>query len=296
VPEGHSLHRLAGQLAELVGHQVAVSSPQGRFNPGPVDGSVVTDVQAYGKHLLLALRPSDPSTLRQAQGTAGSGRGASTGSGRGPSTGAEPDSDAEHFVHVHLGMRGKWLRFSPVTGPGLKQVRLRLATPYVAWDLIAPSTCELLGADGRAALLATLGPDPLRPEADADEARRRLQAHRGSVGAALMDQRVVAGVGNVFRAEVLHACRIAPSRSAGRVSDAEFAELWLKLQAMMAQGVVDGRILTVDVPEGGDRQVVPEAESRRVYKQAVCYDCGTPVTTSTVNGRTAYACPHCQPD
>lgn len=271
MPEGHTLHRLAGQLAELVGHEVAATSPQGRFDASEVDGRLVGDVQAYGKHLLVTL-----------DGTAGR-----------PGSGTPA---AELSVHVHLGMRGKWLRFSPVTGPGLKQVRLRLATPEVAWDLIAPSTCELLTCEGRAALLAALGPDPLRPEADAAEARRRLQNARGSVGAALMDQGVIAGVGNVFRAEVLHACRIAPNRPAARVSDAEFADLWSRLQAMMAQAVEDGRIITVDVPDGGNRQAVPEAESRRVYKQAACYDCGTPVVSTSINGRTAYACPHCQPD
>ena len=278
MPEGHTLHRLAGQLSELVGHEVTASSPQGRFDAGPVERSLVTDVQAYGKHLLVTLRPGPFPELVEGPST-------SSGVGGGP----------ELSVHVHLGMRGKWLRFSPVTGPGLKQVRLRLATSEVAWDLIAPSTCELLDADGRAALLATLGPDPLRAEADADEARRRLQTYPGTVGAALMDQGVLAGVGNVFRAEILHACRIPPSRPAARVTDAEFAVLWPGLQAMMAQGVEDGRIITVDVPAGADRQAVPEAESRRVYKQTACYDCGTTVVTTTVNGRTAYACPHCQP-
>jgi len=249
---------LAGELTELVGHEVAATSPQGRIDPAPIDGAVVQDVQAYGKHLLVT-------------------------------------TSADLSVHVHLGMRGKWLRFSPVTGPGLKQVRLRLATADLAWDLIAPSTCELLDDEGRAALLGTLGPDPLRPEADAEEARRRLQAYPGSVGAALMDQSVLAGVGNVFRAEILHACRIAPTRPAGRVSDAEFAGLWTGLQAMMRQAVVDGRIITVDVPAGGDRLAVPEAESRRVYKQPACYDCGTAVVTATLSGRTSYACPRCQP-
>jgi endonuclease-8 len=259
VPEGHTLHRLADELAELVGQQVSATSPQGRFDPAPVDGAVVSDVRAHGKHLLVA-------------------------------------TSAGLDVHVHLGMRGKWLRFAPVTGPGLKQVRLRLATPDVAWDLIAPSTCELLDGAGVAALLATLGPDPLRPDADPAEARRRLQGFRGPVGAALMDQAVLAGVGNVFRAEVLHAGRIAPSRPAAQVTDAEFDDLWSRLQVMMAQGVADGRIITVDVPPGADRQAVPEAGSRRVYKQATCYDCGTPVVTSTINGRTSYACPRCQPD
>lgn len=258
MPEGHTLHRLAGELQELVGERVAASSPQGRFAADAVDGAVVAGVEAYGKHLLVDLVDA-------------------------PS------------VHVHLGMRGKLLRFAPVTGAPMKQVRLRLATPDVAWDLIAPSTCELLDAAGRAQLLAGLGPDPLRADADPAEARRRLQAFPGSVGAALMDQAVLAGVGNVFRAEILHALRIAPERPAARLTDAEVDALWSGLAAMMGQGVADGRIITVDVPPGQDRADVPEAVARRVYKRDACADCGTSVVTSSLQGRTVYACPRCQP-
>ena len=258
MPEGHTLHRLASEMAELIGQQVEATSPQGRFPAEQVDGSRIADVQAVGKHLLL-------------------------------------DTEGGPSVHAHLGMRGKWLRFAPVTGAALKQVRLRLATPDLAWDLIAPSTCELLDAGRRAELLAGLGPDPLRPDADADQARRRLQGYSGTVAAALMDQSVLAGVGNVFRAEILHAVRMSPSRPAGRVTDAEFAELWTGLRSMMAQGVTDGRIITVDVPAGRDRLAVPEATARRVYKRDACADCGTPVATSTLQGRTVYACPRCQP-
>jgi endonuclease-8 len=263
MPEGHTLHRLATELQELVGQRVATSSPQGRFPAAAVDGAMVTAVEAYGKHLLVDL--------------------------------------AEHSsVHVHLGMRGKLLRFAPVTGAPMKQVRLRLAVlsedvPEVAWDLIAPSTCELLDAGGRDRLLAGLGPDPLRPDGDAGEAHRRLQAYRGSVGAALMDQSVLAGVGNVFRAEVLHALGVAPERAAAAITDAEFDRLWSVLTTMMAQGVEDGRIITVDVPVGADRLAVPEAVARRVYKREACADCGTPIVTTTVQGRTVYACPRCQP-
>ena len=110
-----------------------------------------------------------------------------------------------------------------------------------------------------------------------------------------MDQSVLAGVGNVYRAEILHALRMAPDRPASTVTDAEFEALWSGLGAMMGQGVEDGRIITVDVPPGQDRQEIPEAASRRVYKQVACYDCGTTVVTSTINGRTAHACPRCQP-
>ncbi len=259
MPEGHTLHRLAGQLTELVSEAVSATSPQDRFPAALIDGARIVDVQAVGKHLLLA-------------------------------------TSVDLSVHVHLGMRGKWLRFAPVTGDPLRQVRLRLATPVVAWDLIAPSTCELLDGDARAAVLATLGPDPLRPDADPAEARRRLAAYPGPVGSALLDQSVLAGVGNVFRAEVLHAMGVAPTRPAARLGDSEFAELWRRLQTMMAQGVDDGRIITVDVPEGTDRSAVPEATARRVYKRQACADCDTPVVTTTVQGRVVYACPRCQPD
>ena len=254
MPEGHTIHGLARAMAELVGETVAASSPQGRFRAEAVDGQRVDGVEAYGKNLLV-------------------------------------DVDSGLTVHVHLGMRGKWLRFAPVTGAPLKQVRLRLATPDLAWDLIAPSTCELVEAADRAALGARLGPDPLRPDADVAEALRRIAAFRGPVGAALMDQSVIAGVGNVFRAEALHACRIAPTRPAGSLGERELRQLWEVLQAMMSRAVQDGRIVTVDAE---DRLSLPEDRSRHVYKQQVCYDCGTPVVAADLAGRTSYACPHCQ--
>jgi formamidopyrimidine-DNA glycosylase len=180
-----------------------------------------------------------------------------------------------------------------VTGPALPQVRLRLAVPDVAWDLIAPSTCELLDAHARSALIAGLGPDPLRPDANRDEAYRLVTAHPGSIGAALLDQSRIAGVGNVFRAEVLHGMGMPPTRPARSVTADEFAGLWERLQAMMTRAVADGRIITV---ESEDRVALPESESRRVYKREQCYDCGTPIVTDTIEGRTTYACPRCQPD
>jgi formamidopyrimidine-DNA glycosylase len=243
-------------MAELMGSVVSASSPQGRFAASAVDGQRLTGVEAYGKHLLV-------------------------------------DFAAGDSVHVHLGMRGKWLRFAPVTGPGLPQVRLRLAVPDIAWDLIAPSTCELLDAQARSALIVGLGPDPLRPDADREEAYRLVTAHSGSIGAALLDQSRIAGVGNVFRAEVLHGMGMPPTRPARSLTADEFAELWQRLQAMMTRAVADGRIITV---ESGDRLTLPESESRRVYKREQCYDCGTPIITGTIEGRTTYTCPRCQPE
>lgn len=242
-------------MAELVDRPVGVTSPQRRLRTDSFHDSTVVRVEAFGKHLLI-------------------------------------DMSTEESIHVHLGMRGKWLRFSPVTGSAMPQVRLRLATPEVAWDLIAPTRCEVFDPPAKASLITRLGPDPLRADADPIEARRRIASFSGSIGAALLDQSVIAGVGNVFRAEALHACRIAPTRPAGALSADDVEALWLVIVDMMARALHEGRIITVDAD---DRPSLPGEESRHVYKRNACFDCGTPIAMGEVGGRTAYWCPNCQP-
>ncbi len=258
MPEGHTIHRLARDLDELRGSRLHASSPQGRFSAGAaeVDGSVLERLEPFGKHLFLCTH-----------------------------NGA--------CVHVHLGMRGKWLRFADPTGTPLRQVRLRVATERVAWDLVAPSTCELLDEDGMRGVVATLGPDPLRPDADASSAVATLGADPRPIGSALLDQGVLAGVGNVFRNEALHAVGVHPERPARSMGADLLRELWVVLQRMMSRAVEDGRIITVDA---ADPLAVPEAEARRVYKRSHCHDCGAPVAVTKVGGRTAYHCPVEQPD
>lgn len=255
MPEGHTIHRLALDLQELVGHQVLASSPQGRFEAQAeaIDNQKVESVEGFGKNLLVNFSTGDT-------------------------------------VHVHLGLKGKFLRFPDPTGQPMAQVRLRLQTEDVAWDLIAPSSCNLLQADERTALISKLGPDPLRDDADRATAIEHLRSFRGAIGVGLMDQSVVAGVGNVFRAEALHACRIAPQRPASKLSNDEANALWDTLQAMMHRAVLDRRIITVDADED-ERSMLPEELTRRVYKQEHCYDCGADVKTAELHGRTAYWCP-----
>jgi endonuclease-8 len=252
VPEGHIIHRLARDLSELHGAPLRASSPQGRFSAEAtrLDGALLVRIEPFGKHLFVCV-----------------------------STGV--------ILHVHLGMQGKWLRNTDPAGTPLKQVRLRLATRTVAWDLIAPSVCELLDDAAMARVTSGLGADPLRADSDAASAVAALASDRRPIGSALLDQAVVAGVGNVFRSEALHAVRVDPRRSAASMNLDQLAGLWCALKAMMSQAVEDGRIITVDVP---DRRSLPESESRRVYKQEHCRDCGAPVTISTVGGRTAYFC------
>jgi endonuclease VIII len=147
MPEGHLYHRLARNLSEFSEGELAAWSPQGRFAEGAarIDGTRLEVAEAHGKHLLM----------RFAGG---------------------------RTVHVHLGMRGKLLGVADPSRPPRPQVRLRLAGATAAWDLIAPSACELLDEAGVAGLLARLGPDPLREDADPNRAWASLRAAPGALG------------------------------------------------------------------------------------------------------------------
>ena len=252
MPEGHTIHRLARDLAELEGQEVRATSPQGRFADGAarIDGDVLTATDAVGKHLFLTLAN-------------------------------------DIHVHVHLGMQGTFFRYDDPATPPLKQVRLRVASESVAWDLIAPSICELVDDGGRRRDTDALGPDPLRADADMAAAVAALATDPRAIGAALLDQAVLAGVGNVFRNEALHEIGVDPHTPSRAMTEDRLLELWNVLRRMMEQAVEDGRIVTVDGP---DRLDVPESDARRVYKQERCRDCGAPVSTGTVGGRTAYWC------
>ena len=257
VPEGHFLHRLARDQQELVGRDLRASSPQGRFADGAaaLDGHAPTSIEAYGKHL-------------------------------------RHRHDAGLGLHVHLGMQGKWLRLADV--PPRPQVRLRLATPDLVWDLIAPSACELLDDDGWEALTARLGPDPLRRDADRERAYEALRCYAGTIGAAVLDQSVVAGIGNVLRAEGLFLAGIHPAVPASALDRPAFDHLWDVMAALMRKSVEEGRIISAPLP-ADQRATVAESDGRMVYKQASCRRCGGPVDAYPLAGRSAYACPACQP-
>ena len=257
MPEGHFLHRLARDQQELVGTELRASSPQGRFADGAaaLDRHAPTSIEAYGKHL-------------------------------------RHRHDTGLGLHVHLGMHGKWLRLADV--PPRPQVRLRLATPDVAWDLIARSSCDLLDDDGWEALTARLGPDPLRRDADRERAYEALRCYAGTIGAAVLDQSVFAGIGNVLRAEGLFLAGIHPGVPASSLDRPAFDHLWDVMAALMRRAVDEGHIISVPLPVDR-RATVAEPDGRMVYKQGTCRRCGRPVDVFPLGGRTAYACDTCQP-
>lgn len=254
MPEGHLIHSIARRhAAELAGRDVAASSPQGRFAEGAraIDGRRLDDVEAYGKHLFHRF--------------------------------------AEQLVHVHLGRQGTfvWLP-SPAPSPR-PQVRLRLEAGTGAADLIAPLVCELGTTELRDATVSRLGPDPLREDADVEAVRRRFASDRRAIGAVLLDQEVLSGVGNVLRSEVLFLIGLDPATPAMTLDDAAFDRLWARLVEVMGRAADVGRIVTVS---GAD---LPEREARFVYRQERCRRCGAPVERPVIGGREMYRCPREQP-
>jgi endonuclease-8 len=278
VPEGHTIRRLArSHIRRFRGHEVAVSSPQGRFTAGAelVDGRVLRGVDAHGKHLFHVYEP-------------------------------------DLVVHVHLGLYGKFSLTAIGEGAGppptrvpepVGQVRMRMVGRTHYADLRGATACEVLTEGEVEALHARLGADPLRPDADPERAWARISRSRSPIATLLMDQSVIAGVGNVYRAEVLFRHGIDPlvaGRDLGRV---RFDAVWDDLVVLLADGVRRGSIDTLR-PEHADlRCAHPGRRHDRtcgrpvyVYRRAglPCLLCGTEIARRTHAARNLFWCPVCQ--
>ncbi len=267
MPEGHTLHRLARlHHRRFAGSVVAVSSPQGRFaDAAPVDGQVFTRASVWGKHLFHHY--------------------------------ADDNGDDVGIVHVHLGLYGEFREARTPMPPPVGQVRMRIVGTDHGTDLRGPTACELLDEARVDAILARLGPDPLRTDADPAEAWRRIGKSRKAIGALLMDQSVIAGVGNVYRSELLFRHGVNPYRPGRELDEAEFSTAWADLVALMKVGVRRGRIVVVR-PEHdhGAPAYGPGRPRTYVYRRAgePCRLCSTPVRTAEMEGRNLFWCPACQ--
>ena len=270
MPEGHTLHRLATALRErFAGRQVAVSSPQGRFaeSAAVIDSGVVEGAEAWGKHLFVAFA-------------------------------------GDRLVHVHLGLYGKLDVYDGPPPAPVGQVRMRIVAsgPPAYADLRGATACELMTEEQRAAVVARLGPDPLRADAEPEVAWSRISRSRTPIGTLLMDQSVVAGVGNVYRAEVLFRRRLHPLRPGNTLRRAQFDAIWTDLVELMAEGVVTGRIDTVrpeHTPEAMAREPRRDDHGGEVYvyrrHDQPCHVCGAKVRTEVLAARNSFWCPRCQP-
>lgn len=207
----------------------------------------------------------------------------------------------DHVVHVHLGLYGTFVEFPCPLDEPQGQVRMRVRGRTHGTDLRGPTACELLTGDEVAVLRSRLGPDPLRADAEPDCAWQRISRSRTSIATLLLDQKVLAGVGNVYRAEVLFRHGIAP-RTPGRELPREQWELvWADLVKLMDYGVQVGRIDTVrpeHEPEVTGRAPRQDRHGGEVYvyRRAgqPCLVCAAGVATADLAGRKLYWCPECQ--
>ena len=204
-------------------------------------------------------------------------------------------------VHIHLGLYGTFSEFTvsePADIPDpVGQVRMRMVGAEYGTDLRGPTVCEVITKAEIGDVVAKLGPDPLRPDADPSRAWTRIAKSRRPIGALLMDQSVLAGVGNVYRSELLYRHRIDPFRPGTAITADEFGAMWTDLVALMKVGVRRGKIIVV-LPEH-DHGAPSYREGRPrtyVYRRAgePCRVCGTTVRTVELEGRNLFWCPTCQ--
>lgn len=286
MPEGHTIHALAARLeGAFGGAPVRASSPQGRFasEAARLDGQVLESATAVGKHLFVEI--------------------------------------ADQVLQVHLGLIGTFSvrPYDPADPAGppapTGTVRLRLVGTHHVADLRGPMTCALIDEDRRAVIEAALGPDPLDPKAEPERALQRIRRSRKGIGALLMEQQIVAGIGNVYRCEVLHRLAIDPFTPGVDLTDDAWWDIWAELTRLLPLGAAFSQILTMDdqvleaermVADGSAEEITQTLTGERLgdyferrfltYQRAgqPCPRCGTAIASEPVAGRVLYWCPRCQ--
>ncbi len=280
MPEGHTVHRLAQAFqAQFAGKQVDASSPQGRFADGAalLDGRVLLSAEAHGKQMFLRF-------------------------------------SEDHWLRVHLGLYGMW-RFAGAGLEGIgrrrrKQaedsafppephgaVRLRLLAGAHVADLSGPTACEVIATPEKVAAMARLGEDPLRDDADPATAFAKLHASRTALAGLLMRQDIVAGIGNIYRAEMLFRARLEPHRAGRALSEPVWRAMWDDLVVLMQDGVKTGRIVTTEVQDRARRTgAARRGDATYVAHRAglPCHICGESVLVEALGGRKLYWCATCQ--
>ncbi len=262
MPEGHRIHWLArSHLRDFAQRRLSTCSPQGRFAAGAelLDRRKLNRVEAHGKHLLYHWQGG-------------------------------------HVLHVHLGLYGRFRHYAtPVPAPR-GEIRLRVTSRTCAFDLNGPNICELLTIQDVRRLHDRLGPDPLRADADPTQAWERIRRSRAAIGSLLLNQAVIAGAGNIYRADVLFATGIHPNRPGHALRREDFDAIWTTLKKFMQFGLRYNRIVNADPKRvGKPRSRMTRDEALLVYQREYCRQCNHAIQEWELAGRRIYACPQCQP-
>ena len=269
MPEGHTVHRSANDFNRLfAGQTLTVVSPQGRFSAGAamVSGQPLVKATAAGKQLFLRFA-------------------------------------GDLTIRIHLGIYGKWqIRTlnADLAGADVPQivgeVRARFSNADAVADLRGPTVCEVLTPAEVSDVLKRLGPDPINPDPTGFEAERfisKVLASRSTIGQLLMNQAVISGIGNVYRAELLFRAGIEPYTPGNQLARDQVELLWVDAVKLLAVGVKTGFMITRDELE---KKRPTKAERNFVYKREgqPCRVCGHDISIAIMATRKLYWCAACQ--
>lgn len=257
MPEGHTIHRAARDHQRIFVRQVlAVSSPQGRFADGAarIDGRRCIAVEAFGKHLLYRF-------------------------------------EADEALHIHLGLFGRIRkRKLPLVEPR-GAVRVRLVSETHVVDVNGPTICEVLDPPGILSLVERIGPDVLRDDADPDRAYVKISKSRAPIGRLIMDQSVMAGIGNIYRTEILWRQAVHPKTPGHSIDRAMFDCIWNDARHLLRIGVKRNAIITVD---GATPSKSRYRERVNIFGKDRCSRCAGTVRRFEIDGRRVFVCETCQ--
>jgi endonuclease-8 len=323
VPEGHSVHRIARQFAlHFVGKQVAVSSPQGRFASGAreLDGRVLTEAKAVGKHMFLefdnglwlhvhlglygawdfAGDVTADATMASTNGRIGqtNQRGTFVDTVVGEHEDSLYSIGAPRRTRLRMSEQEKLEpEIDSFPPEPIGAVRVRLLTDTTCADLRGPTACNVLTAEELQAQIDKLGPDPMLDSGTKAEDRFVATVRRKPtpIGLLLMDQSVVSGIGNVYRAELLFRARLNPHIPGKDLSEETVRALWKDWTKLLKLGVKTGQMMTMDglSKSAYDGAMASRADRHWVYHRTgePCRVCGTPIVMEEIGGRKLYYCP-----
>jgi formamidopyrimidine-DNA glycosylase len=206
-------------------------------------------------------------------------------------------SDRGDTLIFHLGMSGRW-RIDPaeigkhdhllIETDGGHRLALNDPRRFGSLDLVATAQLDAFAA------FAAMGPEPLSPDFDAAYLRRALAGRAAPIKAMLLDQRIVAGLGNIYVCEALHMAGIAPAREAGRVARSRLDRLADAIKTVLLAAIEAGGSTLRDYARP-DGELGYFARQWRVYgREGEACGCGRPVLRCTQGGRSTFHCPKCQ--
>lgn len=266
MPEGDTIHRLARRLGPaLVGRPIVRLWVRDRGEVPALCGANVVAVEAVGKHLLVGVGD-------------------------------------EHVLHTHLGMPGRVRRTAGAPFPTWDTSAIvETADGAVVWRSARTAVLRRRDDPGFVRAMQRVGPDLLAPEVDLDEVVARAYASSDAARPlvdVLLDQSIAAGIGNVFKSEVLFACGLAPTRGLATVERSQLRDAYALARVMLQQGARDGHRDTVHVVE--PRRPRTHGDHLWVYDRArrPCLRCGAAIVRVAlgVDRRGTYLCPACQRD